>query len=77
MLGKDFVDMSWSGGSEVAPMFERVFMARCVRCEKLRIAIPWNRHLDGVKGMRMPVLKRVEWVIVHGERLVVDLGLRE
>jgi hypothetical protein len=81
LVGKDFVDMSWSAGSEVAPMFEKAFRARSVRCEKLRIAIPWNRHLDmlldGVRGMRMPVLKRVEWDIVRGERLVVDLEPRE
>jgi len=61
-------------------MFERGFRARSVRCEKLRIAIRSNRHLDmlldGVKGI-MPVLKRVEWDIVGGERLVVDLEPRE
>jgi hypothetical protein len=33
--------------------------------------------LDGVRGMRMPVLKRLEWDIVRGERLVVDLEPRE
>jgi len=81
LVGKDFVDMSWSAGSEVAPMFERAFRAFRARCEKLLIAIPWNRHLDmlldGVRGMRMPVLKRVEWDIVGGERLVVDLEPRE
>ena len=48
-----------------------------MRCEKLRIAIASNRHLDGVKRMRMPVLKRFEWDIARDERLVVDLEARE
>jgi hypothetical protein len=52
LVGKDFVDMSWSAGLEVAPMFEKAFRARSVRCEKLRIAIQWNRLLDGVKDAR-------------------------
>ena len=38
--------MSWSAGSELAPMFENTFRARSVKCEKLWIAIPSNRHLD-------------------------------
>ena len=48
-----------------------------MRCEKLRIAIASNRHLDGVKRMRMPVLKRFEWDISCGVRLAVDLEPRE
>ena len=75
------MDISLSAGSEVSAIFENAFRARSVRCEKLRIAIPSNRQLDmlldGVKGMRMPVLKRLEWDIVHGERLAVDLEPRE
>ena len=51
-----------------------------MRCEKLRIAIASNRHLDmlldGVKRMRMPVLKRLELDIVCDERLVVGLYRR-
>jgi hypothetical protein len=30
-----------------------------------------------VRGMWMPILKRVEWDIVRGERLVVDLEPKE
>ena len=75
------MDISWSAGSEVPLMFEQVFRVRSVRCEKLQIVIPWNRHLDvllnGVRGMRMPVLKKVEGDIVCGEWLVVELELRE
>jgi hypothetical protein len=33
--------------------------------------------LDGVRGMWMPILKRVEWDIFRGERLVVDLEPKE
>ena len=47
-----------------------------MRCEKLRVAIASNRHLDGVRGMKMPVLKRLEWDIVWSERLVVDFESR-
>ncbi|EDR03399.1 uncharacterized protein LACBIDRAFT_331487 [Laccaria bicolor S238N-H82] len=80
-LRAEFVDICWNAGSDVAPMFEQAFSARSVGCEKLRVAIPSNRHmdmlLDVVKGMKMPVLKRVEWNIVGGERLNVDLEPRE
>ena len=68
--------MAWSAGSEVAPMFENTFRARSVRCEKLEIVIVSNRHLDGVKRMTMPVLKRLEWDIGFDEQLVVDLEPR-
>ena len=37
----------------------------------MRIAIASNRHLDGVKRMRMPVSKRFEWDIARDERLLV------
>ena len=55
-------------------MSEEAFGARC---EKLRTAIPSNRHLgmllDGVRGMRMPVLKRLESDIVRSVPLAVEL----
>ena len=57
-------------------MFENAFRAKSVKCEKLRIAIASSRLLDGLKRMRMPVLKRLELDIVCGERLVVDLEPR-
>jgi hypothetical protein len=34
LVGKDFVDMSWSAGSEVARMFEKAFRARSVPSRK-------------------------------------------
>lgn len=48
------MNICWSARSDVAPMFEQAFKAGSVTCEKLRLAIPSNRHLDmlldGVKG---------------------------
>jgi hypothetical protein len=40
--------------TEVAPMFEKAFRARSVRCEKLRIAIQWNRLYGWGEGEGCP-----------------------
>lgn len=71
------MNICWSAGSDVAPMFEQAVRARSVTCEKLRIVIPSNRRLDMLLDGEGDEDARFEWDIVGSERLLVDLEPRE